>query len=53
MIGKFSDNLPLASAQNNRFEFNRGDSLAFQQIGRGRVQITWAFPEAVRIASKG
>jgi hypothetical protein len=47
------DNLPLASTQNHRLEFNRGESLAFQQIERGRVAISWALPESVRMAAKG
>ncbi|KAL3095363.1 hypothetical protein niasHS_007462 [Heterodera schachtii] len=36
-----------------RRDFRHIDTLAYQQIGPGRVQIQWELPEAVKMGSKG
>uniref|UniRef100_A0A914HU30 Fibronectin type-III domain-containing protein n=1 Tax=Globodera rostochiensis TaxID=31243 RepID=A0A914HU30_GLORO len=43
------ETLPLQSQR----DFRHADTLAFQQIGHGRVKVQWEMPEAVKLISKG
>ncbi|KAI3418354.1 hypothetical protein GPALN_009675 [Globodera pallida] len=43
------ETLPLQSQR----DFRHADTLAFQQIGHGRVKVQWEMPEAVKLVSKG